>query len=250
MLKNFLKIAPLGLVLPLMIAAASVKPEDAISNLAEWAHWFGFTVPDWLADRSTDPKVIVGSLVFAIVYPALMWGVPFFWTKAKGTREQSQTAVTDKFARDVSLLDAIWRVFLGRWGERADLPRHDYKDKRVNRFFTVCKEIRQAAFDGRLPIWAARKHSALFEPLPEFWRNREIVAHLAMIPEDQLLWINFTHALTVGDVSACHVNGMGVVHDEQRCCRPTLATEDRCPSRTRYPLAVRCLLFGFDQNDD
>jgi hypothetical protein len=74
-IKNLLKVAPLGMVLPLMIGAASVKPDDAVSNLAEWARWFGFhQVPDWLASPSVDQKVIAASILFALAYSGYMWG--------------------------------------------------------------------------------------------------------------------------------------------------------------------------------
>jgi hypothetical protein len=202
MFKNFLKILPLGVVLPLMIGAASVKPEDAISNLAEWAHWLGFhQVPDWLADPSADRKVIFGSIAFALFYSGLIWGGPLLWMKIKKRSRAADVAVMSKLERDVSLPDAIWRVFLGRWGERINLPKHDFKDRRVYRFVVVCSEIRQAAFDGKLPIWATRQRSYLFEPLPqEFWRNREIIPDVSMHPDFEEVWVRFTHALAVGDV--------------------------------------------------
>ena len=49
-MRDFIKVLPLGLLLPLVIGAASVKPDDAISNISDWAHRFGFEgAAKWLA---------------------------------------------------------------------------------------------------------------------------------------------------------------------------------------------------------
>jgi len=38
-----------------VILAASIKPEDAASNLAAWAHWMGIhNVPEWMSSPSID----------------------------------------------------------------------------------------------------------------------------------------------------------------------------------------------------
>jgi hypothetical protein len=48
----------------------------------------------------------------------------------------------------------------------------------------VTKEFRQAAFDGRLPIWAKRSNSDLWELVPkEFWKDQRI-SYLNVIRED------------------------------------------------------------------
>jgi hypothetical protein len=48
--RQILKALPLGLGVPIVIGAASVKPEDAASNLSGWLHIMGIrNVPDWLA---------------------------------------------------------------------------------------------------------------------------------------------------------------------------------------------------------
>jgi hypothetical protein len=74
-LKSFLKILPLGLLLPLVIGAASIKPDDAMSNLGDWAYRLGIQhVPEWLAAPSTDGRVIAGSIILALLYGGYMWG--------------------------------------------------------------------------------------------------------------------------------------------------------------------------------
>jgi hypothetical protein len=90
--------------------------------------------------------------------------------------EDIKRLITDKnasadvvYERDVWLADAIWRAFLGTW----DLPPHEERapegQSENQRFYDLAtKEFRQAAFDGRLPIWAKRskgEHTLVLEPL-------------------------------------------------------------------------------------
>ena len=44
-MRDWIKALPLGLGLPIMIGAASVKPEDAVSNVAAWLHLLGLSIP-------------------------------------------------------------------------------------------------------------------------------------------------------------------------------------------------------------
>lgn len=87
--------------------------------------------------------------------------------------------------RDVWLADAIWRVFLGTW----DLPSHKERapegESENQRFYDLAtKEFRQTAFDGRLPTWAKRSNSDLWELVPkEFWKDHRI-SYLNVIRED------------------------------------------------------------------
>jgi hypothetical protein len=76
-MREWVKAIPLGLGLPVIIGAASVKPEDAASNLAAWAYLLGFEhVPSWLQNPSADRNVIVGSLAIGAVYAFVVWGTP------------------------------------------------------------------------------------------------------------------------------------------------------------------------------
>ena len=76
-MRQFLKVLPLGLGLPVVIGAASVKPEDAASNLAAWAKWLGVQhAPEWLSSPTIDHRVIIGSLILALIYAFVAWGVP------------------------------------------------------------------------------------------------------------------------------------------------------------------------------
>jgi hypothetical protein len=83
-MRDWIKALPLGLGLPAIIGAASVKPEDAVSNLAAWLHFAGVKdVPDWLASPSIDRRVIIGALILAFIYSILVWGIPRF-LRSKG----------------------------------------------------------------------------------------------------------------------------------------------------------------------
>jgi len=44
-MRNLLKALPLGLGVPLLIAAASVSPDDAVSNIAKWLRAIGIRAP-------------------------------------------------------------------------------------------------------------------------------------------------------------------------------------------------------------
>jgi hypothetical protein len=84
-----LKALPLGLALPLVIAAASIGPEDAASNLAKWVRWLGFSdIPRWLSDKAADHRIIVAAIVFGIAYAIVVWGIPFL------IRRTSQSSIT------------------------------------------------------------------------------------------------------------------------------------------------------------
>jgi hypothetical protein len=98
--------------------------------------------------------------------------------------------------RDVKLADVIWRVALGSWGERKSAPPMD------NELDRACHQIRQMAFDGKLPIWAIRERSDLFEIVPqEFWSDRAIVsAYSAASVTTNDLFIEVMRPLKIGEM--------------------------------------------------
>jgi hypothetical protein len=79
--------------------------------------------------------------------------------------------------RDVWLYDAICRIFLGRWEK---IPIKDGQlDLSANGFEAIhdlIEQVRQLAFDGRLPIWGKTQgYSALWEKSPPaFWKDNQI----------------------------------------------------------------------------
>ena len=76
-MRDWLKALPLGLGLPIVIGAASVKPEDAASNIAAWLHWMGVEhVPSWLSSPGIDNRIIEGALGIGAIYAFLIWGCP------------------------------------------------------------------------------------------------------------------------------------------------------------------------------
>jgi hypothetical protein len=76
-MREWLQALPLGLGLPTVIGAASVKPEDAASNLAAWAHFFGFEhTPVWLSNPAIDHRAIIGSVAVGVAYAFIAWGIP------------------------------------------------------------------------------------------------------------------------------------------------------------------------------
>lgn len=76
-MRDYIKALPLGLLLPLVIGAGSVKPDDLISNYAGWAHKLGISqVPDWMSNPGADNRIILSSFVLGIGYAFLIWTVP------------------------------------------------------------------------------------------------------------------------------------------------------------------------------
>jgi hypothetical protein len=77
---------------------------------------------------------------------------------------------------DVSLLEAIWRVYLGHWGipENAAVDAGGDKVKNFQRI--VERDFRQLAFEGKLPLWARKPpRSGVREEVPkEVWKEHHI----------------------------------------------------------------------------
>lgn len=135
MLKNVLKVLPLGVVLPVVIGAASVKPNDAMSNLSEWAHWLGIHhVPDWLVSPSADKNVIMAYVLFALVYIGFMWRsdiLKIFQKKVDlpSPRQEEEISQPERIFVDTTpaklmklydgrtsfAADALARPYLGKW---------------------------------------------------------------------------------------------------------------------------------------
>ncbi|MGA2995166.1 hypothetical protein [Bradyrhizobium sp.] len=76
-MREIVKILPFGLLLPLVIGAASVKPDDAISNIGAWAHTLGFeSLSRWLANPASDNRVIVASMALSVLYSFVIFTLP------------------------------------------------------------------------------------------------------------------------------------------------------------------------------
>jgi hypothetical protein len=70
-----------------VIGAASVKPEDAASNIAAWLHVAGFEhIPPWLSSPSIDSRMIEGSVAVGAIYAFIIWGIPALRQKTDGKR--------------------------------------------------------------------------------------------------------------------------------------------------------------------
>jgi hypothetical protein len=81
------------------------------------------------------------------------------------------------YVRDVSLYDAVCRMFLGRWQTIPIVDGHLNLDPSgVQSIHELIAQVKQLAFDDRLPIWGkAQGHLAMWEkPKPSFWQNYKI----------------------------------------------------------------------------
>jgi len=76
MLRSFLKWLPGAVVViavPIVIGAASTGPDQAVSNISKWIHWFGITeLPSWLTMQSADSWVIIAAVIFPVIYAAVV----------------------------------------------------------------------------------------------------------------------------------------------------------------------------------
>ena len=82
--------------------------------------------------------------------------------------------------RDTPLIDAIWRIHLGRWS-RGEVKK--CSERELNALLESWRFIRQAAFDGTVSVWGKLGPvGSLYEPIPkEFWSG------------GNLNWESFTH---------------------------------------------------------
>ncbi len=89
-IKAALQALPIAIGLPVVLFLASVKPEDAASNLAVWAHFLGFSqVPAWLANPAADRHAMVSAIVLSVIYAGAVWGIPlyhYFWAKPEPSK--------------------------------------------------------------------------------------------------------------------------------------------------------------------
>jgi hypothetical protein len=121
-MREFVKILPLGLLLPLVIGAASVKPDDAISNIADWAHRFGFEgASRWLSNPAADNRVILGSLGVAAIYAFLVWTVPAI--KERRANPQSERLETHLWTMLFYFMCTIFVVAIWRFVPAPPTPK-------------------------------------------------------------------------------------------------------------------------------
>ncbi len=202
---NFpLVLAGAGLALWLLLHTVwSILFEDWLKHQLE--HVAGHTVAE-VIER-------FGHLGFpALAAMAIVWFV-FVYAKASAKAELAETTtpppvesldrkttiLDPSWIRDALLLDAIWRAHLGQWKARETYPHDDWSAKTP--FYKAANDIRQMAFEGKLPIWARRPSSNLFEVVPSgFWLNHDIEAGYCIIPEVTDSWVKITFPLEVGDV--------------------------------------------------
>ncbi|MBR0779142.1 hypothetical protein JQ625_30340 [Bradyrhizobium diazoefficiens] len=157
----------------------------------------------------------VGFSVIAAI--AVVWFLYWYIKRALEAELKSEAAepiqapanliFDSSLVKDATLLEAIWRVTLGKWGERREYAEKDLEAMKP--FWNATIEIRQRAFEGKLPIWAKRRgrpNSTLFEIVPpQFWLNHEInEAYCRKSPDD--VWVHVTHPLVVGEVPHARTN--------------------------------------------
>ena len=174
------------------------------------AHAFGWYPDEQLArliEASPDAlhvewvrwilTAIVAALLWAIGYYFLFWRTMLskpLWVDSQAkfrasTSNPPKGELVRKIERDVWLADAIWRAHLGKWGR----PDRDLSGPGVGLDAAqmlhdiIVGEVRQFAFEGKLPVWGKRRGSTLWESVPkEFWKDNR-VNYLTIIRDDPAL---------------------------------------------------------------
>jgi hypothetical protein len=160
-------------IIAIILAIAAIPAGATLMVAPDYLHLTGWEVPAtfWGGIGLTTALILAAAIV--------AW---------RSERKPPAPAVSphSEAPRDVSLLDAIWRVFMGTWGDRKKF--WDGGDPNGNedwaKFYFICEDIRQVAFEGKLPLWATREDTRLSEPVPlEFWRERRLCPQPMMDPE-------------------------------------------------------------------
>lgn len=144
-----------------VLAAAQIKPDEAISNVWAWADRLTGYAPAWLGTASADNWATAIGLVLLIAALAL-------WLLGSVSRDKkldNPNSLPLPFrtdgrepVRDKSLTEAAIYAVSGQWGFGAspDLFSKVPNDPRIamtNRAMALMSEIQQRAYDGNLTIW-------------------------------------------------------------------------------------------------
>lgn len=164
----------------LIMAAASVSPENAVSNLAAWAKSLGVNdIPPWLVTPSTDNwGFIVGAVIFSVSIAITFWQrrrYPITPKPNTASNLSESRAQIDKPDR-LPLVDFLNDSRRLGW---------DIDGQTSIELLDLVKEIRQAALDETIGFWGKLADSQFDDivrrkPLEkiscEHWRNFEIDA--------------------------------------------------------------------------
>jgi hypothetical protein len=157
---EWLKALPLGLGVPVVIAAASVKPEDAASNLAAWAHLLGFEhVPDWLLNPSVYQSVKVGALAAVAIYALAVWPIPKLRKRHRDT-PSLESKLKYLSQRDSDLGPAIISMALhsawGRWYAARHLVNLTIPVRHEHLYQVAANEVMEEITNGNLEVRGRR----------------------------------------------------------------------------------------------
>lgn len=190
------------------LALAEWIPEDTARKLPRVYQVIAMTTGllSWQLWLLLGALIVIVALVehsYRLRRATRLVGRPEPWPATEDTLKESDPALLPP--RDVKLVDALWRAYAGEWSVRPEKrieieagPSH--MSPEASRFAIACIDMRQHAFDGKLPIWAKRKKSWLYEPLPrDYWRNKEILFSFMMDPRQTEFLLRITHPLKIGE---------------------------------------------------
>lgn len=168
-------------LIAILLAVAAIPLGAAMMAAPDYLHLSGYLVP-----LTFWGGIALGStLILAAALIAL-----------HGERTSENWAVSpySNAPRDVPLIDAIWRAYLGRWDDRV-------KGANGESFQKTVSGVRQMARDGHLPVWGTKAKDSPFEPIPlSFWGTHDIEATYVINPLVKDVWVYVTEPTKIGEM--------------------------------------------------
>ena len=154
---ELLKVLPLGLILPVVLTASAVGPDDVASNISKWAAKIGIqNLPTWVTATAFDRRAQIISTAICALYAFLVWGVPHLRRKRHDEHEA------------ISIPEACRYIYQeSRWAFTAE---PDVADRL---WLPSPAELLEAAEAGKIKVFG--RHSGLHEEIPaSYWRTAYI----------------------------------------------------------------------------
>jgi hypothetical protein len=138
-------------LIAILLAVSAIPLGPAMTAAPDYLHLTGY----FIALTFWGGIALAASLI--LIAAAVAW-------RGERASENSAVSLQSNAPRNVPLLDAIWRVHLGRWGDKVDYG-NDINAQTP--FYRTVSNVRQMTRDGKLPVWGTKtEHGTPFEPIP------------------------------------------------------------------------------------
>lgn len=172
-------------LIAILLGVAAIPLGAALMVATDYLHLSGYLVP----------LTFWGGIALAVALITVAILIAL-----RGERSESRAVSRRSHEpRNVPLHEAIWRVHLGRWGER-ETYGNDWTSR--GPFHKTCAEVRQKALDGKLPVWGNKGPNTPFEPIPMgFWATHDIEANYNILPKVTETWVYVTEPTKIGQTT-------------------------------------------------